>query len=63
EQDLESATINYRVGKVDFLTLLDSLMTLFNYEREYYESIADYQIKLAGLEALVGKELGRQNQP
>jgi outer membrane protein TolC len=57
DQALESATINYRVGKVDFLTLLDSLMTLFNYEREYYESLADYQMKLAGLEALVGKRL------
>ena len=56
-QTLESATINYRVNKVDFLTLLDSQMTLFNYEREYYESLADYGMKLAQLEALVGKEL------
>ena len=38
EQSLESATIGYRVNKVDFLTLLDSRMTLFNYEREFYES-------------------------
>jgi cobalt-zinc-cadmium efflux system outer membrane protein len=57
EQSLESATIGYRVNKVDFLTLLDSRVTLFNYEREYYDSIADYQIKMAQLEALVGKEL------
>jgi outer membrane protein, heavy metal efflux system len=57
DQALESATINYRVNKVDFLTLLNSQMTLFNYEREYYESLADYQIKLAQLEALVGKEI------
>ncbi len=56
-QALESATISYRVNKVDFLTLLDSQMTLFNYEREYYESLADYQMKRAQLEALVGKEL------
>ena len=56
-QTLESATINYRVNKVDFLTLLDSQMTLFNYEREYYDSLADYQMKRAELEALVGKEL------
>ncbi|MRR56305.1 MAG: TolC family protein, partial [Deltaproteobacteria bacterium] len=33
-QSLESAVIGYRVGKVDFLTLLDSRVTLFNYERE-----------------------------
>ncbi len=57
DQALESATINYRVNKVDFLTLLDSQVTLFNYEREYYDSLTDYQIKRAELEALVGKEL------
>ncbi len=55
-QALESATINYRVNKVDFLTLLNSQMTLFNFEREYYESLVDYQVKLADLEALVGGE-------
>jgi cobalt-zinc-cadmium efflux system outer membrane protein len=57
DQALESATINYRVNKVDFLTLLNSQMLLFNYEREYYDSLADYQVKKAELEALVGKEL------
>jgi cobalt-zinc-cadmium efflux system outer membrane protein len=57
DQALESATINYRVNKVDFLTLLNSQMTLFNYQREYYDSLADYQVKRAELEALVGKEL------
>jgi cobalt-zinc-cadmium efflux system outer membrane protein len=57
DQALESATINYRVNKVDFLTLLNSQMVLFNYEREYYDSLADYQVKKAELEALVGKEL------
>ncbi len=57
EKSLESATIGYRVNKVDFLTLLDSRVTLFNYERDYYDSLADYQIKRAQLEALVGKEL------
>ena len=57
EQSLESATIGYRVNKVDFLTLLDSRVTLFNYERELYDSLADYQVKVAQLEALVGKSL------
>ncbi|UFS69814.1 TolC family protein [Geomonas sp. RF6] len=54
EQSLESATIGYRVNKVDFLSLLDSRNTLFGYEREYYESMAEYQMQLAQLEALVG---------
>ena len=56
-QSLESAAIGYRVNKVDFLNLLDSRMTLFNYERELYDSLAEYQMKRAQLEALVGKEL------
>ncbi len=57
EQSLESAVIGYRVNKVDFLTLLDGRMTLFNYERELYESQAEYMMKLAQLEAAVGREL------
>jgi len=57
EQALESAVIAYRVGKVDFLALLDSRLTLFNYERDYYDSLADYQIRLAQLEATVGVDL------
>jgi outer membrane protein TolC len=57
EQSLESAVISYRVSKVDFLTLLDGRMTLFNYERDLYESQAEYMMKLAQLEAAVGAEL------
>ncbi|AJE03519.1 TolC family protein [Geobacter pickeringii] len=57
EQSLESATIGYRVNKVDFLTLLDNRLTLFNLERDYYESLTEYQMRLAQLEALVGKDL------
>ena len=58
EQSLESAVISYRVSKVDFLTLLDGRMSLFNYERELYESQAEYMMKLAQLEAAVGTDLG-----
>ena len=57
EQSLESASIGYSVNKVDFLTLQDNRITLFNYERELYDSMADYQMKLAQLEALVGQSL------
>ncbi len=58
EQSLESAVIGYRVSKVDFLNLLDSRITLFNYERELYESQAEYMMGLARLEATVGMDLG-----
>jgi outer membrane protein TolC len=54
---LESATIGYRVNKADFLTLQDSRVTLFNYEKELYDSLAEYQMKFAQLQALVGKDL------
>jgi len=57
EQSLESATIGYRVNKVDFLTLLDNRATLFNFEHEYYDSLADYQVKKAQLEAVIGVKL------
>ena len=57
EQSLESAVISYRVNKVDFLTLLDGRINLFNYERELYESQAEYMMKLAQLEATIGADL------
>ncbi len=57
EQSLESAVIGYRVSNVDFLTLLDSRITLFTYEREMYDSLAEYMVKLALLEAAVGIDL------
>ena len=56
EHSLESALISYRVSKVDFLTLLDSRMNLFTYERELYESQAEYMMKLAQLEATIGTD-------
>jgi hypothetical protein len=57
EQSLESAVISYRVNKVDFLTLLNGRMSLFTYERELYESQAEYMMGLAKLEAVVGNDL------
>lgn len=57
EQSLESAVIGYRVNKVDFLTLLDGRMNLFNYERELYDSQAEYMMKLAQLEAAIGTDI------
>lgn len=62
EQSLESALIGYRVGKVDFLTLLDGRISLFNYERELYESKAEYMMALARLEAAVGTEVVKTEQ-
>lgn len=51
---LDSAVIGYQVGKIDFLTLLDGRLTLFNFEREYYRTLGEYQTSLARLEWVVG---------
>ncbi len=52
---LDSAISSYRVNKVDFMTMLDNLMTLFKYETQYYRLLADYQKSIAEIEAAVGK--------
>ena len=54
---LESAIAGYQVGKVDFLTLLDNLVTLLNYELSYYEQLANEEKAVAALEPLVGVTL------
>lgn len=51
---LESAMAAYEVGKVDFLTVLDSFITVLNYETDYYRELTNFQIALAKLEPLVG---------
>jgi outer membrane protein TolC len=54
---LESAIAGYEVGNVDFLTLLNNLVTLFNYELAYYTQLTDYQKALARIEENIGMVL------
>jgi len=54
---LESAIAGYQVGRVDFLTLLDNLVTLLNYELSYYEQLSNEEKAVAALEPLVGVAL------
>ncbi len=54
ELSLESAVSAYQVGRADFMTLLDSQMTLFNYEQAFHEAVAEHEMAMAQLEALVG---------
>ena len=54
---LDSAIAGYEVGNVDFLTLLDNIVTLFNYELAYYTQLAEYQKALAKIEENVGTVL------
>jgi cobalt-zinc-cadmium efflux system outer membrane protein len=52
---VESALAAYRVNRVDFLTLLDSRMTVFNYEISLASVITDYNKALAEIDLLIGK--------
>jgi outer membrane protein TolC len=54
---LESAISGYQVGNVDFLTLLNSLVTLFNFEIEYYRQLSLFETSVARLEELAGVDL------
>ena len=57
---LESAISGYQVGTVDFLTLLDNLVTLFSFELEYHNQLAEYEKALARIEELSGVDLANQ---
>ncbi len=54
---VESSLAAYRVNRVDFLTLLDSQMTVLNYEISYSLALSNYNKALAEIELLTGKTL------
>jgi cobalt-zinc-cadmium efflux system outer membrane protein len=56
-QSLNSAMSGYQVDKVDFLTLLNNQIILFNYELEYYRALTEHEKTFAKLEAVVGGKL------
>jgi outer membrane protein, heavy metal efflux system len=52
---LEAAQAGYAVGKVDFLTLLSSLLTLRDNELELHSEIVEHEKALARLEEIIGR--------
>jgi outer membrane protein TolC len=54
---VNSALSAYRVNKVDFLTLLDSQITLYKYEIEYHQALTEYEKNVASLGAVIGKQI------
>jgi outer membrane protein TolC len=54
---INSAMSAYRVNKADFMTLLDSQMTLYKYELEYHQALTEYEKNVASLGAAVGKQI------
>ncbi len=54
---LESALSGYKVNKIDFISLVNNQITLYNYELDYYRSLTDHETKLAELEKALGLNL------
>jgi outer membrane protein TolC len=54
---INSAMSAYRVNKADFMTLLDSQMTLYKYELEYHQALTEYEKNVANLGAAIGNQL------
>ena len=56
EQTVKSMLAGYQVSEVDFLNLVRSQMTLFNYELQYWKALSEAKQAIAQLEAAVGEE-------
>lgn len=60
----DSAQASYRVGNVDFLTVVTSYTAIYSYELDYYRQRADYEIAIARIHGLTGEGLtGELNAP
>ncbi len=59
---LRAAQASYAVGKVDFLTLLNSLLTLQDSELELHGEMVSHEKALARLEAITGRPLNGMGQ-
>jgi len=57
EATVESSLASYRVGAVDFMTLVDAQMALNRFQGEYYGLVAQYGTGLARLEMTIGRDL------
>lgn len=55
-QTVASMLAGYQVDKVDFLNLVRSQITLYNYETQYWKVLTEANQALAQLIAMVGKE-------
>jgi outer membrane protein TolC len=56
-QSVASMLSGYQVNKVDFLNLVRSQITLYNYETQYWKSLTEANQALARLAAAVGEEV------
>ncbi|HSG46877.1 MAG TPA: TolC family protein [Longimicrobiales bacterium] len=59
EANVASSLASYRVGAVDFSTLVDAQLAVDRFEQDYHRLEADYGTAVALLEAAVGRDLPR----
>ena len=59
-QTVQSMLAGYQVSEVDFLNLVGSQITLFNFETQYWHSLSAANQALARLHAAVGGEIIRE---
>jgi outer membrane protein TolC len=56
EETLNSATGAYRVGKVDFQTLLSAVIDVLRVKQEYFRTLADHEIAAAKIRQTIGEQ-------
>lgn len=54
---LESSLASYETGSVDFLTVLTNMITVVEYEMNYWEELQNVYLAMARLEEMTGKGL------
>lgn len=62
-QTMDASSSGYRVGSVDFLTLVDNWRKLLNFELMYHRALADMEQAVADLERAVGRSVNRTGSP
>jgi len=60
QQSFKSAMSAYQNDKVDFLSLLNSELSLFHMQLTYYRALSDYNQNIADLEAATGSSVQTQ---
>jgi len=57
EESLASARAGYRTGRTDFLNLIEADRALREFQLAYYSALVDWQLRVAELEQVVGRDL------
>jgi outer membrane protein TolC len=61
-QTLQSSLAAYQVDKLEFLTVIENQLSLYEYELESYRILSDYHKNIAELDALTGTGVNRDAQ-